>query len=226
MLVFSKDVFTSIIYSIYELLNNKTHDLDWGEVNKFLNEFDKLLSIIDRYFGDFVYNIIVNMKQVVEFNQKINNKIIDKERLYWYNLLLNFDSHFIIDQIKIYQSISKEIYVWLYEDFRKCQNYAYDLFNQSVTNFNKSKKRFENGINIYELNGEDFIIPVHATAFSKNDNNFIWNEGGSTRTLSLSLIGHKCLGTYRNPKEYLVFGFDKLNINDIIHMYHADSYSR
>lgn len=222
-------------------MNKKLNKLDDEEIKNSLNEFEEFSEpetikpifskkifelLIDRYFGDFVYNIIVNMEMMVNFNSKIKEKIIDSERLYWYNMLLKFNKYSIKKQIRIYQEIPQDISKWLYEDFRKCQNYAYNLINQGITNLNKCKKIVKDSVTIYELSGEDFLLPVHVTKFSKDGLDFEWYQNSDIKTLSISLIGSKCLGLYRNPKECITVGFNKLNINDIMHMYHADSYSR
>lgn len=230
-------------YSIYEILGNKLNDLDDEEVNNSLNEFEKLLKIndikmakqifskrifellIDRYFFDFVYNIKINMKMLIDFISKIDEKIISSKRLYWYYLFLNFENKPLERQIEIYKIIPKDISEWLYEDFRSCQNYAYNLINQNILDLNKLQSEEKDDVIIYKLNGEDFLLPVHVTEYAKGDANFLWNKKSDIKTLSISLIGSKCLGLYRNPKEWIVVGFNKLNTNDIMHMYHTDSYS-
>ena len=165
------------------------------------------------------------MKMIVDFISKINDKIISDERLYWYDLLLNFENESLERQIEIYHIVPEDISEWLYEDFRTCQNYAYNLINQNILDLSILDKENKDDVTIYKLNGEDFLLPVHATEYSKDDNDFKWDQNSDIKTLSISLIGSKCLGLFRNPKECIIVGFNKLNSNDIMHMYHADSYS-
>lgn len=144
-------------YSLYEKINNmifKDYDKIFkDDFNEYINKHKKFIKLsdnkikeilsekffeifMDRYFEDFNYNIIVNIQNMLEFNKKTGNKILDKERVKIYNSILNFKSFSLEEQRYIYLNIPKYISSYLYEDFRSCQNYEYKLINDNITNIN------------------------------------------------------------------------------------------
>lgn len=179
--------------------------------------------LIDRYFEDFDGNILTNIYTILDFNKKYN--IILQDRVKYYELLKDFNSYDMDTQKQIYSMIPKEISTWLYEDFRSCQNKAYTLINDEIVDISKLKVNEMDNICVYELNGEDFILPVHAMVNRRCEDDIKWSSTKKVKTLCITLIGSENLGTYREPDEYLVVGFKKLNISDIMHVYHSDSFS-
>lgn len=232
-------------YSLYEKINNmifKDYDKIFkDDFNEYINKHKKFIKLsdnkikeilsekffeifMDRYFEDFNYNIIVNIQNMLEFNKKTGNKILDKERVKIYNSILNFKSFSLEEQRYIYLNIPKYISSYLYEDFRSCQNYEYKLINDNITNINTLESKQINGVSVYYLNGQEFMMLVHALKYKRKDN-VIWNENFNEKTLSVSLIGDSFLGTYRDPYEYVLLGFNHININDIMHIFHTDSFT-
>ena len=72
-----------------------------------------------------------------------------------------------------------------------------------------------NGVDIYELNGEEFYLYVHSSSRGS------WNNLGITT--SISLISNNNVTTINNNNT--IFGFSKLKIDNIMHVYHSDSYT-
>lgn len=232
-------------YSLYEIINNRLKETyDNNIFNELINEYnmvtrasddeelkskiwllysDKCLQLlIDRYFEEFDGNVLTNICTILNFNK--TNNVISPERLKYYNLIMNFDKYDINTMIKIYKIMPKDIGTWLYEDFRKCQNVSYDLINKETVDISKLKEEKVDGISIYELNGEEFVLLVNTLIYRRSEDDIKWGNDGS-KTLSLTLIGNESLGTYREQDEYLIVGFKNININDIMHVYHSDSFS-
>lgn len=232
-------------YSLYEIINNRLKETyDNNIFNELINEYnmvtrasddkelkskiwllysDKCLQLlIDRYFEDFDGNVLTNICTILNFNK--TNNVISPERLKYYNLIMNFDKYDINTMIKIYKIMPKDIGTWLYEDFRKCQNVSYDLINKETVDISKLKEEKVDGISIYELNGEEFVLLVNTLIYRRSEDDIKWGNDRS-KTLSLTLIGNESLGTYREQDEYLIVGFKNININDIMHVYHSDSFS-
>lgn len=232
-------------YSLYEIINNRLKEAyDNSIFNELINEYnmvtrasddeelkskiwllysDKCLQLlIDRYFEDFDGNVLTNICTILNFNK--TNDVLSPDRLKYYNLIMNFDKYDIDTMTKIYKIMPKDIGTWLYEDFRKCQNISYDLINKETVDISKLKEEKVDGISIYELNGEEFVLLVNALIYRRSEDNIKWGHDRS-KTLSLTLIGNESLGTYREQDEYLIVGFKNININDIMHVYHSDSFS-
>ena len=223
----------SIIFKEYDKIFNDGFDEYIEKYKKFIklddNKIKEILSsklyeiFMDRYFEDFPYNIIINIQSMLEFNKKVS--ILDEERVQLYQSILNFKAFSLENEKDIYLNMPKDIGSYLYEDFRKCQNYAYNLINKEIINIQNLGCKQVNGVNVYYLDGENFIMPVHVPKY-KRDENISWNETFEEKTLSVSLIGNHFLGTYRNPYEYILLGFNHININDIMHIYHTDSFTK
>ena len=232
-------------YSLYEIINNRLKEAyDNNIFNELINEYnmvtrlsddeelkskiwllysDKCLQLlIDRYFEDFDGNVLTNICTILNFNK--TNNVISPDRLKYYNLIMNFDKYDINTMIKIYKIMPKDIGTWLYEDFRKCQNVSYNLINKETVDIFKLKEEKVDGNSIYELNGEEFVLLVNTLIYRRSEDDIKWGNDRS-KTLSLTLIGNESLGTYREQDEYLIVGFKNININDIMHVYHSDSFS-
>lgn len=231
-------------YFLYEIINdilfNEYDKTFMDNFDEYINHYKKFMKIsdaklkefisenlfkmfMDRYFEDFNYNIIINIQNMLGFNKKVS--ILDEKKVWLYQLILNFKTYSLEEEKNIYLNMPKDICSYLYDDFRKCQNYTYNLINKEIIDIQKLSCKQVNGVNVYYLDGEDFIIPVHALKY-KRDENIIWGETFEEKTLSVSLIGNRFLGTYRNPYEYVLLGFNYININNIMHVYHTDSFTK
>lgn len=197
---------------------------------------DKMLSMtIDKYFGDITSNVLTNIKTIVNFNNSLDNKIIDSQNLKIYKKLIDYDSLNINQKVELYNKMNTNINYaeQLYDDFRNSQNYSYNLINvKSIKPTNLKNKQsmffFEKfGIKVYELMGENFISIIHCTGLPKNNINdytSLWHEKGR-KTGSFSIIGDNNLGTFADPKTNFILGFEKLDVDRIMHMYHSDSFT-
>ena len=54
---------------------------------------------------------------------------------------------------------------------------------------------------------------------------YFYENDGMCDANSYSIIDDNHLDTYQNPSESIVFGFDDYNIDNVIHLYHSDSYT-
>ena len=176
--------------------------------------------IIDVFFKDVPYNFIKNLKTIIIY-RKYNPNFIPSN-IDIYNTLLDFNE-LSIDDIVIFFNANKnkDLATSFYNDFRQARNISYDEINKGITNFDKKSSLYQDdiskemGIDIYELNGEDFYLYIHSSRAG------MWMN--KKTTLSLSLISHNNINTI--GADEIIFGFNKLNIDNIMHMYHSDSFS-
>lgn len=211
-----------LINTYSNLLKNSNEDAIKRIMKIVSEQFSEIL--IDKYFGDFKHNILINLKSIIEFNEKIDKKLISKDRLDLYKLIINFENFDYEVQKEIYNKLPNNIYENLYDDFRICQNYSYELINKDIVDINKLNNREIDGVKIYELNGEDFLLPVHAMEKQRNFD-VLWSKEKICSTLSLSLIGDSYLGMFEEPHKNVVVGFKGLDTSSIMHVYHSDSFS-
>ena len=192
-----------------------------------LNEYfkystkEKLFEIIiDIFFKDVPYNFLQNLKAIINYSKDNPNYIPHNINIY--NTILKFNELSINDIINFFNKYKNEdLATAFYDDFRESRNTAYEEINNGITKFDKSSKLYKRdisidiGVDIYELNGEDFYLYIHSSrsGFWKNNQ----------KTICLSLISHDSINTI--DSDCIIFGFSKLNINNIMHMYHSDAFS-
>ena len=188
--------------------------------------------VIDTFFKDNYNNISINLEEMLSFIKQIADEIINDELLVIYNLVNNFKNLNAYDVIKVYNLMDKKNIDFSYkfaEDYMACRDKSIELIKNSL--FIPAKKTSKiNGVDVYELNGEPFNLLVHCTKKIRNNlsipfyTKFDGQFNGKNAT-SLSLISNRLLKTFKNPTEYLTFGFKDINEKQIAHMYTSDSYS-
>ena len=204
---------------IFRYLDNKNID-----ENMLIEKSEQIFldMLIDKYFVDLKHNVLTNLKTIVDFNDCTN--IIEKDRIDKYKQILNFKNLSLNDRKKLYFSLNEKYKMYLYDDFRKCQDKSYDMLNDSFIDLSKLNKTKKDNIDIYELKGEQFYIPIHTTHYI--DGYETWTDREKT-TLSLSVISDKFFGTYcsREDTNFVAFGFNKIKKEHIMHVFHSDSFS-
>lgn len=209
-------------YYYINIKNNKNNIILF---KKYLQELStkKLFEIIiDDYFEDITYNFLNNLKTLLEYITKIDKIIIPKENLNIYKKIYNFYNLTTKEQINLFNELDNNINYkeMFYNDFMTLKNYSYNSIKEGLININNLNKSNKYD-NTYELNGEDFYLLVHHTNLKK-DTGGTFNKPSST--LSLSLISHNYMNTFKDPSYNIILGFD-IDINNIIHLYESDSFS-
>lgn len=190
--------------------------------------------LIDRYFRDIPHNFMANLEMMLNFISSANYNFIDKNRLELYKKIYCFDNLSISQKIDLYNGMNSgfnysEVF---YDDYRKCREYAYAMYNEKVLKIdkmNKSPLSSLYGADVYELSGEDFAAFVHQTRVSRHsDDSHVWNDNvdGIFSVNSFSMIDQNHFDTiYGNDNSYVVLGFSNLDVDRIIHVYHSDSFT-
>lgn len=222
--------------SVIELIDINLKYNDYNSINRILKLYTEkclLEFIIDLYFKEITYNFILNLKTMIKYINSIEENVIPKERLIFYKKILNFYNLSVEEQKQLYYDYNKDInYISnFYDDFNFCKVHSYEMINNSIIKPSKLnslcnyKLSLEKGVNIYELNTEEFYIYVHVCSIKDSDNKTFPFKKSNNSTISLSLIGNNYIGTYKPIYENIILGFDKLNPSNIIHLYNSDSYT-
>ena len=216
--------------------NNIFNNYDFktaSKIKRIINDKDKLYEllkyntkekilemIIDVFFKDVPYNFLKNLKAIINYSKDNPNYIPSNMDIY--NTLLNFNKLSISEIISFFNdNKNKDLATIFYNDFRCARNISYDEINKGITKFDKKNSLYNEdisnriGVDIYELDGEDFYLYIHSSRTGR------WVN--KKTTLSLSLISHNNINTIGTDD--IIFGFSKLNIDNIMHMYHSDSFS-
>ena len=196
---------------------------------------DKLHEIlVDRYFEDNFHNFMVNLEMILNFINSIkDNNLIDIDRLELYKKIYDFRNLSGSEKINLYNVMNNGInYVELfYDDYRKCKDYAYSMYNENVLKpekMNKSELSLTYGVDVYELDGEDFTAFVHQTKVDRSTGvSNVWKDvdNRESSVKSFSMIDQNHFDTIYGYDSYVVLGFSSLDINRIIHVYHSDSFT-
>ena len=195
-----------------------------------ITSYNLLNIIIGMNYEEIPYNFMKNLQNMINYVESNDINIIPSSRLGLYKSIMTFHTLSIEDKIKLFYRISnnKKALEEFYDDYKACYNSSLIKLKDSclkVENLNKSIIGDKYGIDIYELNGEKFKMLVNHTTLLRNGENFDLIWGNEHQVASLSLIGDKCLTTFRNPKENVILGFNNFDYHNIMHIYHSDSMS-
>lgn len=140
------------------------------------------------------------------------------------------------EKIRLFNFLKdKDISALLYDDLRKLKNHSYNAIANCLTNFKtsgtlkNSQLSNKQGIDIYELNGEQFYVLVKSMEpVSDQDNiNKVNLEIKTSDTLikrgCYSLIGSDDISVYSRK---FVYGFYSFEPNNIISAFERDCFSR
>ena len=157
--------------------------------------------------------------------------IIPRNRYNLYYKLLKFHKLTYSEKIDLYNEIkeNQKGISEFYDDFKTCFNDSIKRIQDSlldVSKLSKSEKSLKYNIYVYELNGEKFKMLISHTNIDRDDlyEKEVWSN--SKEYASLSLISEKCLNTFRNPSTNIIVGFTNFNCLNVMHIHHADSYSK
>lgn len=190
--------------------------------------------IVDSIFEDNIYNVKLNLNEIIRYTGDINVNLISPEHLNFYKIILNIDSLSNEEKFNLYNNFKdKNITSMLYDDLKILKEYSYSTIKNSLTSFN-SESKLKNttlsekcGVDIYSLNGEPFYMLVKSmNPISNNDNNNYINleEGNfSVERGCYSLIGSDNIDVF-NKK--FVYGFYNFNIQNIISVFESDCFSQ
>lgn len=188
--------------------------------------------IVDYHFEDIPYNFFLDIKQLCNF-QESEGRTLSDDDLNIYTLLLNIDLLSYEEKMFLHKRLLKDDWISKHYDiFRKAKDKAAGLIKEQMLNSETIKDYYnrqlsdENGVPIYVLDGQEFLALVKSLNCCKNlpltENRIVFNVDGS----SFSLDGSNKLNTYRDPHTYYNLIYSDFPINQVIHMYPVDSYSR
>ena len=207
-----------------EIYNNINKEYFKEETSHKLSEI-----IIDYLFQDNIYNVWINIGELLRYNNYLsdNEKTLNKDRIEFYNMLLNFDNYSNEIKIEIY-NIFKELDInkMFYDDMRKTKELAYEKIKNKLIipeehNEYLSKEETEkHQTKIYDLRNKEFNMLVRV--MSNKYNPSIYRQ----RYSSYSIISNNNTEVFHDGNEELViYGYNNFDIDTIKHMYESDSYT-
>lgn len=192
------------------------------ETNKKLSEI-----IIDALFGDNIYNVFINLKEMIRYHNLLDNdsKIFDDEKIKFYELILNFDKISSSDKIELYNKLKNaKCNLMFYEDLRKVKDLCYNRIKKDIVNINDfsdlidSDKSSKYGVSIFDFRNKNYFMLVRTQGK--------FNETNRYRRGCYSLISENnnvLFGSYDNL--LITYGYNSFDNDMVLHMFESDSNS-
>ena len=226
--------YSSSWFSFIEGIINSSSNKD-NLMNFFRKESNFLLTnmIIDYHFEDVYYNFLLDTKQLYRFQKTEGRTLTDKD-IEIYEKILNLDKLSYYEKLSLFEELKKvnslEKY---YDDYRKAKDKAFSMIKEKILNSNNISKyrdealSGEYGVDIYVLDGEQFYALVKSLEISKNfPLSRLEAEHYNVDGSSYSLDGSDKLNTFEDPREYYNLLYEDFSINQVVHMYPVDSFSK
>ncbi len=206
--------------SMYNLIPPELYSINDEKSLQELTMVKQFEMLCDLYFKDYAKNVLFNIRELLRFNA--DKDIIPQDRKELYMKFLDFKSLNQEEIFKLLENVHNVDYAsLLYDDIRTSKNLAYKKLNDGFLKLNKYINIYDKamsekyGCDVYKLDGEPFMACIHCGEF--------YNTNAEHETISLSVIGTKNIGTYE--KEGLIFGFDHIDVDRIMHVFYMDSYT-
>lgn len=228
-----RDIFRNLIRQIQIFPNEYTNLRELifnGEFAEAINLITKSLDekksdyIIDYHFEENYYNVMYDLRELLEFYYA-GNIDIPEDRLYLYQQIVNIDMLSSQEKIELHNELKKynmmEIF---YDDMsfaRKQVRKAikdYSMVKEELVKFKDEELSNEYGVDVYNINDNPFFAIVKSG---------IRFEDSLPVGHSYSLVGNGCIsvfGSLKNSNTY-VYDASALNPEQIVHVFPRDSFT-
>lgn len=228
-----RDIFRNLIRQI-QIFPNEYTNLRMlifnGEFDEVINLITKSLDekksdyIIDYHFEENYYNVMYDLRELLEFYYA-GNIDIPEDRLYLYQKIVNIDMLSSQEKIELHNELKQyNMMEFFYDDMtfaRKKVREAlkdYAMVKDELVKFKDEELSNEYGVDVYNINDNHFFAIVKSG---------IRFEDSLPVGHSYSLVGNGCIsvfGSLKNSNTY-VYDASALNPEQIVHIFPKDSYT-
>lgn len=228
-----RDIFRNLIRQIQIFPNEYTNLRELifnGEFAETINLITKSLDekksdyIIDYHFEENYYNVMYDLKELLEFYYA-GNIDIPEDRLYLYQQIVNIDMLSSQEKIELHNELKQynmmEIF---YDDMsfaRKQVRKAikdYSMVKEELVKFKDEELSNEYGVDVYNIEDDPFFAIVKSN-INREDNLPVGH--------SYSLVGNGCISVFGIPKynDTYVYDSSDLNPEQIVYVFPRDSFT-
>ena len=198
----------------------------FDEIEKFfIQESNEMISniIIDYHFKDVYYNVLINIKELLEFEN--SNITISLDKIELYKRIINIDKLNYEEKIMLHEELKKyDLITMLYDDIFACRELIGNLIKNNILTKEKIA-RFKNeelsskyGIDVYVLEGEEFY--ALAKTGDHHDKDLMYAR-------SYSLLGKNAVTVYGGGGYTSeAFLYDGITPEQIVHVFPTDSFTK
>lgn len=194
--------------------------------DKLIKETSYRLSevIIDALFQDNIYNVWLNIKEMLRYNEKLDEKVISPEWIDFYKVILEIDKVSNSQKIEMYHKLKNQnINVKFYDDLRKLKDISYDMIKKDLLNINDNiecdkKLSEEYNVTTYDYRDKEFTLLIRGkhnhrgkTGNRRNCYSIISNENSD-------VFGH-------NSGSMFYYGYNSFENDRVTSVLERDSFS-
>ncbi|MBR2708584.1 MAG: hypothetical protein IKE90_04045 [Bacilli bacterium] len=202
------------------------------ELTEYLKDMtSKKLSevIIDALFEDNIYNVWLNIKEMLRYNEKLkdNEKVIDSDKKEFYKTILNIDNISCEEKIDLFKKLkNKKISFMYYYDLRKLKDLSYDLIKRDLFDVSNIKNKDnlsieltkKYGVSIYDMRDEEYTMLIRCQGKYRDSDIF--------RRNCYSIIGNENTSSYGNGGSgFINYGYNSFENDRVMHVLEQDSFS-
>ena len=212
----------------YDYDSNKRQIRDKEEL---INELKIITShklsevIIDALFNDNIYNVWLNLKEMLRYNNKLtDSKVIDDERVSFYKTILNFDNVSSDDKIALFNKLmDKRIDIIFYDDLRKLKDISYNIIKDSLYNVgsdnNNLNKEISNkcGVDVFDLRDKEYTMLIRGKSSHRDTT--------GRRRNCYSVISNDNSSKFGSNEYIYYYGYNSFDIDRVSHVLEQDSFS-
>lgn len=183
--------------------------------------------IVDAFFCDSIYNVWLNIREMLRYNEKMipSDRIIDKGRVSFYELIFNFDNVSSDDKIELFNKFKdKNINSMFYDDLRKLKDYAYDRIRDDMFVISNNGDKISNelskkyGTPVYDLRESKYTMMIRALGCR-------YQESTNNSRDCYSIVSDENNEVYQHGNYDNIYGYSSFDNDRVIHMLEMDSFS-
>lgn len=208
-------------FKLQKLYQEKDDEMIKQELEK-ITEREMFELIIGTFFKELPHNFLINLKTILEYKKENSN--YKPKNLELYLKLINFNSLNTKEKQELFNKYKNEdLATQFYDDYLLARNLSYDSINDNLLKLNKDSKIYNKelsereNLDIYYLDGEEFYLCIHSSRYLG------WMD--NKKTISLSLISHNNITYFNEMTAEIVYGFNGLIKENIMHVSNVDSYT-
>jgi len=183
--------------------------------------------VVDALFQDNYYNVCLNIKEMLRFNESLDDKekILDDEKVKFYNTILDFDYISSDIKIELYNSLKdKNLNYIFYDDLRKLKDASYNRIKNNIFKVKKHSDYLnidiskEHNVDVYDLRDKEYFLFVRSMTRYHPDSIY--------ERHCYSLISNENNDVFDYDYGYkFLYGFDTFDNDTVLHVLESDAFS-